>query len=254
MTIATMSGENSTLVTKCLDICQVLTNQGRSFNFTLKIDSSFSFSLDTRDNPILSDVVKKKLSPSGLRRSTRRREEFLKRKSEAVKNSDTHLEVDKSSQVKTSQCDQCDQSFRTENGLSIHIGKTHKDKICQLEGLIEKVTDETAVKACDVTKPEDDSIEVDEVDKKHVGEDYSIKPFQLKFRKPEKKYSSDIYDSYLEEPLPLVMPQTILHPVDGIGEFHGYYKKIKNKYTYKFKTSKGMSWKTFHIGEKSPWD
>ena len=116
------------------------------------------------------------------------------------------------------------------------------------------VTDDTAVNACDVTKPEDDFIEVYEVDNKHLEKDNSIKPLKLKLRKPEKKYSSDIYDSYLEDPLPLVMPQSILHPVDGIGEFDGYYKKIKNKYTYKFKTSKGMSWKTFHIGEISPWD
>ena len=79
-------------------------------------------------------------------------------------------------------------------------------------------------------------------------------PFELSFRKLENKYSSDVYDLYLEKPLRLVMPQTILHPLDGIGVFDGFYKKITNKYTYRFKTNHGTSWKTFHIGEKSPWD
>ena len=139
------------MVTKCLDICQALTNQGRSFNFTVNIESSFSFSLDTRANPILPDVVKKKLSPSALRRNLRRREEFLKRKSEAATKSDTHLEAEKSSQVENFQCNQCDQCFRTENGLNIHIGKTHKDKIPQLDGFIEKITAETAVQTCDIS-------------------------------------------------------------------------------------------------------
>ena len=59
---------------------------------------------------------------------------------------------------------------------------------------------------------------------------------------------------YLEEPLPLIMPQSILHPIEGIGEFIGYLKKFKNKYTYRSKTNCGMSWKTFHIGEISPWN
>ena len=34
----------------------------------------------------------------------------------------------------------------------------------------------------------------------------------------EKKFSSDIYNSYLEEPMLQVVPITVLHPLDGVGE------------------------------------
>ena len=70
----------------------------------------------------------------------------MKRKSEALKKSDNNLEVETSSQVETFQCDQCDHSFKTENGLKIHIGKTHKDLIPQLDGQTEDITTGLVVK------------------------------------------------------------------------------------------------------------
>jgi hypothetical protein len=184
-----------------------------------------------------------------MRRNLKRREEYLKRQSEALKKSDPQIEAEMSTTVKTFMCGQCEQTFLNEKGLKIHVGKTHKENIPQLDGIIDDIIADEAVKTCDLTKQREDQKEADEADRKHEE-----KPFELRFLKSEKKYSSDIYDSYLEAPLPLIMPQTILHPIEGIGEFHGYFKKIKNKYTYRFKTNCGMSWKTFHIGEKSPWD
>ena len=38
------------LVTQCLAFCQTLASQGMAVNFSLKIGSSFIFSLDTKDN------------------------------------------------------------------------------------------------------------------------------------------------------------------------------------------------------------
>ena len=184
-----------------------------------------------------------------MRRNLRRREDFLKRKSETVKKSDTQLEAATPITVKTFMCDQCEQPFLNEKGLNIHVGKTHKDNIPQLDGISDEIVADEAVKTCNLTNHDDDSTKEDEVNKKQIED-----PFELNFKKPEKKHSSDVYDSYLEEPLPLVMPQTLLHPLDGIGVFDGLYKKIKNKYTYRFKTNHGTSWKIFHIGEKSPWN
>ena len=55
-----------------------------------------------------------------------------------------------------------------------------------------------------------------------VEEKFSVQPFELKFRTPEKKPSTDIYNLYLEDSLPLVMPK----PYDGIEEVDLYFKKI----------------------------
>ena len=76
---------DSSLASKCLDFCQMLTSQGKAFNFSLSIGSAFSFSLDTREKvPALdtkSKATPKKMpSPSTIRRNARRREEFLNKK------------------------------------------------------------------------------------------------------------------------------------------------------------------------------
>ena len=71
---------DSSLAAKCLALCQALTSQGMVFNFSLNV-GSFSFSLDTKSMEALPSKVKKKASPSTLRRNMRRREEFLSKKS-----------------------------------------------------------------------------------------------------------------------------------------------------------------------------
>ena len=84
-----------------------------------------------------------------------------------MKKSDNNLEVETSSQVETFQCDQCDHSFKTENGLKIHIGKTHKDLIPQLDGQTEDINTGLVVntdKEAEVqTKPSYVTVEVKEV-------------------------------------------------------------------------------------------
>ena len=49
MTAATLCGEDSSLASQCLALCQTLVSQGKAFTFSLKIDSNstLSFSLDT---------------------------------------------------------------------------------------------------------------------------------------------------------------------------------------------------------------
>ena len=81
-----------------------------------------------------------------MRGNVRRKEEFLKRKSEASNKSDKNLEVETSSQVDFFQWDQCDQSFKTNKGLRVHVGKTHRDVIPQLDGQTEEITPGEALK------------------------------------------------------------------------------------------------------------
>ena len=76
---------------KCMEFCQALTSQGMMFSFNLTTGTGFSFSLDTKESEKPASAVaeqakkKKKLSPSDVRRNQRRRQEFLKRKSEGRK-------------------------------------------------------------------------------------------------------------------------------------------------------------------------
>ena len=70
----------SSMASKCLDICQ-----GQAFTFSLTIGSTFNFSISTgsQDTPAPpTKAVKNKKSPSTQRRDARRRKEFLKRKSQ----------------------------------------------------------------------------------------------------------------------------------------------------------------------------
>ena len=69
------------LAQQCLTFCQMLTADGLTFNFSLKVDS-FSFFLNARESRKLIEPTKnvRRISPSKQRRSERRRKEFLARK------------------------------------------------------------------------------------------------------------------------------------------------------------------------------
>ena len=131
---------DSTLAIKCLDFCQTLTSHGMAFNFSLNIGSSFSFSMDTMKNALALDTEgrmkkKKKLSPSTLRRNARRKEEFLRKKqvpgaAASAKQplpSSTEEEGAGKQVENTFKCDQCNNTYKSENGLKIHFGKSHKN-------------------------------------------------------------------------------------------------------------------------------
>ena len=120
---------NFPLMTQCLDFCQALALQGKVFKFSVSVGSTFNFSIDTmkgKDFP--ASRGKKRSSPSTLRRNAKRREEFLKKKTSSEAATATGMETNQK-QDKAFQCDQCDATFKTENGLKIHIGKSHKEAL-----------------------------------------------------------------------------------------------------------------------------
>ena len=130
----TVVGESdSSLAAKCLDLCQALAGQGMAFNFSLSIGSTFSFSLDARGRgQALANQgkTKKKKTPSTMQRNARRRTEFLKKKLED--SGEPKGPTCGSAQGTRKEyagglfkCDQCEKDFKTENGLKIHVGKTH---------------------------------------------------------------------------------------------------------------------------------
>ena len=108
--------------------CTALAGQGKAFKFSLTIGSSFTFSLDSREGKEVLPTRKRK-SPSTLRRNAKRREDFLKKKSTSESASATGLESSQMPimQRQGFQCDDCDFQSKSENGLKIHKGKSHKE-------------------------------------------------------------------------------------------------------------------------------
>ena len=120
--MAAVGDVDTSLATKCMDFCLALANQDQSFNFSLTIGPDFSFSLDTR-RKAASPVIKKKASPSTLRRNARRREEYLQRKQNPSPVNSTE-EVETVADALS--CDQCDYKPASEKGLRQHKRMKHK--------------------------------------------------------------------------------------------------------------------------------
>ena len=108
-----LSEEDAKLASQCLDICQTLAGKSLPFSFSFNIGPNFSFSVDTKGKEV-STPQKKKKTPSTLRRDARRREELLRKK------------LDAPTAEKAFMCDHCENTFKSENGLKIHVGKSHK--------------------------------------------------------------------------------------------------------------------------------
>jgi hypothetical protein len=142
-----LSKKDSSLVSQCLAFCQTLASHGRAVNFSLKIGSSFVFSLDTKDNEkVPASKAKKKVSPSTQRRNQRRQKEFLASK-EALSPLKTSLnreihdgeavlesKVADSNEVEkpSVSCDLCGHRTKTQNGMKLH--KKNKHEILQIDG------------------------------------------------------------------------------------------------------------------------
>ena len=141
MTAVPVRENNVALVSQCLDFCQTLAGKSQTFSFTLTLGDSFSFSVDTSGKVALVSKAKKKKTPSTLRRNARRRAEFLKKKLEDstgdISSHSEHVseeeavgkQAEKVVDKTMFKCDQCDNVFKSENGLKIHIGKSHKKVI-----------------------------------------------------------------------------------------------------------------------------
>ena len=119
---------NSSLNSQCMDFCQALARQGLEFKFSVTIGSAFTFFLDARAKEGRDvTTVKRRNSPSTRRKNTKRREEYLKRKCPTKVAKADSPKSNKKQQGNSFNCDLCDSTFRSENGMKIHRGKTHKE-------------------------------------------------------------------------------------------------------------------------------
>ena len=111
------------VVEKCLAFCQALSSSNHLFSFNLKIGSD-SFNFDLKELA-KSSCVKKKKSPSQMRREMKRRDE---RKRAATKAEEDIAKVsDKSAMVTKPKCDPCGTSFNSEEELNTHNESDHKE-------------------------------------------------------------------------------------------------------------------------------
>ena len=110
------------IVEKCLAFCQALSGNNKLFSFSLKIGSdNFNFELKELAK---SSCIKKKKSPSQLRREMRRRED---RKRATTKTKEDIAELSETSVIVVKpKCDPCDTTFNSEEELSAHIETNHK--------------------------------------------------------------------------------------------------------------------------------
>ena len=147
MTAVPVKEEHAALVSQCLDFCQTLATKSLTFSFTLTLGDTFTFSLDTNGKESLAPKAKeknKKKTPSTLRRDARRRAQFLKKKLEVsdvdISSQSDHVSEEEEAGKRVEmavdenvfKCDQCQNTFKTENGLKIHVGKAHK-KVNQVQ-------------------------------------------------------------------------------------------------------------------------
>ena len=124
--MAAVDESNSSLNAQCMEFCQALARQGLAFKFSVTVGSHFTFSLDAKEGKATpAKRNKKRSSPSTRRRNAKRRQEFLKKKSSSA-TAAIGMESNQK-QVSAFQCDHCDSSFKTKNGLKIHKGKSHKE-------------------------------------------------------------------------------------------------------------------------------
>ena len=144
--MTSVNEENAALLSQCLDFCQTLSSKSLTFSFALSLGNSFSFHLDTSGEGAIAPEAKKKKkkkTPSALRRNARRRAEFVKNKIEASTSDalqSEHVSVEEAVEKieKAFKCDQCENSFKSENGLKIHAGKSHK-KVTSLSSTPERL-------------------------------------------------------------------------------------------------------------------
>ena len=145
---------NFGLATKCLEFCQALASQRSTFNFSLTLGTSFSFSLATQEKEAPATTsTRKKLSPSTQRRNLKRKEMYLdkmkplspatKECKEVVFKCD-YCEFESTSDIVSNHMEEVHRNAYTESDLETN----HDDKISQIDGEVdvEAVEDNVKVK------------------------------------------------------------------------------------------------------------
>ena len=134
--------DSDSVVHQCLAFSRDLVEKGRSFKFSFtsnNVKFSFSTMEERKPSTMEKDLKKKKLSPSTRRRNARRREEFLKEKSndytrkEACKHSDIDYKLKEAlDNPMTLKCYRCRKNLKSKEFLGKHVSEENlKSVICK---------------------------------------------------------------------------------------------------------------------------
>ena len=135
-----VGGVDPTLANKCLDLCQALLCQGMPFTISISV-GSFNLSLDTRkESKDSGPRARKKPSPSTLRRNARRRQDFLKRKEDSVKEPEPVV-MEEPVDMESWSSELVDSESRS---VTVRL-KKKPSKITQLDGHLEEVFSDAKV-------------------------------------------------------------------------------------------------------------
>ena len=125
----------SDIAKKCLAFCQALTSSNHKFSLSLSIGQD-NFNFCNKDLVKILVFKKKKKSPSQMRREAKMKlvREQKDQLEDTVKvTDDSHKSKDKLvsdiEEAKLFKCSECELCFKTDKGLKIHIGKTHKSEL-----------------------------------------------------------------------------------------------------------------------------
>ena len=131
MSDPTASRDSDSVHHSCLAFSRDLAGNDKVFQFSFTSNTvNFSFStMEERKPSTMEKVLKnKKLSPSTLRRNARRREEFLKKKSDYASKKDPTKQSDMDSNLKEPLvkqiiflCNQCGENLRSQELLDKYI-------------------------------------------------------------------------------------------------------------------------------------
>ena len=124
---ATGKVDISLAYSKCMEFCQALATQGKTFHFSLNMGTTFSFSLDTRSKALALPLAgswtcaKKEGKPLNTqRRNARRRMEFLNKKRQAPSTVDSSVAAGS-----LFSCEHCKYTNSSERGLRQHQRMKH---------------------------------------------------------------------------------------------------------------------------------
>ena len=165
---------NVVVVEKCLAFCQGLVESNNKFTFNLSLaQDAFIF-----DNKELanSSCEKKKKSPSQLRREKKRKEERKNKEEDTVKVSEN---LDPESP--TFKCDHCEAKFKSEKGLRIHVGKSHKN-ISSSTPEKERVPSQEKELFLNLTPARESGEELNNADSEESSHDDLVQLYQLYLR------------------------------------------------------------------------
>ena len=134
-----MSGDQGSvdsMLMQCLAFSRDLESKNKSFKFNFST-TNFHFSMTTMEERKPSAIVKvkKKVSPSTLKRNARRKEEYIQKKVETADNEvisekdTTQQNTSTPQKISDLKCEQCDRKFESSQGLQIRIGRAHKSEL-----------------------------------------------------------------------------------------------------------------------------